>query len=101
MERNRGGVLTNCSPIECVFAGTGGERFSERDAVLNPAAILHQGANIDIRLPSEGDSQAAIGETADGFLETIWAHLLDRSEHEGMNRRECHCRIPSGPLGVC
>ena len=55
MECNGHPMFTDAAAVERIFARTSYEGFGEDDAIIQPIAILHQGANVAIRLASEGD----------------------------------------------
>jgi hypothetical protein len=76
MQRSGGGMFADAPAIQRIFARAGGEGFGERDPIRSTSAVLHQSANITFRLTSEDDSESAIGEAADGALETIWGDFL-------------------------
>jgi hypothetical protein len=86
VERHTYRMLADAPPIERVSTRTGNKGWCQGDPILRPSAILHQCPDFAFRLASEGDGEAAISEAADGFLETIRGHLLDRMQDECVNR---------------
>jgi hypothetical protein len=82
VERNGYSMFADATTIQGIFTTTGCECFGQSNAVLFPVAVLHQSTNLTVRLPSKGDGEAAIGETADGTLEAVRGDLLQDRQHQ-------------------